>query len=715
MASTYTDGLAVEIIGSGDKAGSWGDVTNNNLKALEQGIRGFSTIALTGTSTNINLPDGETVSETSGDARIRSSVVRFTGASGNHTVTLQVGGTSTGVKTSFIAINALDSTHSLIIDVGGTDATIPNGYAAHVHINGTTVTNSFANLAVDKIALKNTEIISNEDDNEILIGADKVILGDGIGNVTLESNSSNNLILQSGNDSATASITVASGINANVDITPHGTGEVNISKVDIDDGEIDGTDIGANAVGTGAFSTLSATGTSTLVAINASGNIATSGSTTITAANGLVASAGGATITGNSTIAGTLSSLQGLTLSSGAINVGNGGIINTGSIAGVTTIAANNTIETSGNINTTGSGSITAANGLVVTAGGANLNNSGITNAGSISGLSALSVAGNIDTTSGGNLTVAGTITSTGTLTASGGINSSGILSMGLNAITNATSISGVSGTFSSTVSAATVTGSSSVITPRVTTASAADLLIQPNSDGKVNVTSTNTATGHENPAIKIEATAGWIGLEVGDSNDLITTRVNDIYGLVVQEDGAYIHDNSDGAGNRYLGFGSGVAADTMGIRRNISDTTLEIRDETSGGSWGRPYYSDMRSGGGSYFKSAVNLGDASSGSLPANFAGSVVHSLGSIPKILRAVLKCNHSSGDNGYAQNDEVDLLSLQTDGSGASVSVGADATNVFVGCHDLDSVVLAHKDGSDGTTITKARWDIYVYAWK
>ena len=35
MASTYTDGLAVEIIGSGDKAGSWGDVTNNNLKAFQ--------------------------------------------------------------------------------------------------------------------------------------------------------------------------------------------------------------------------------------------------------------------------------------------------------------------------------------------------------------------------------------------------------------------------------------------------------------------------------------------------------------------------------------------------------------------------------------------------------------------------------------------------------------------------------------------------------
>ncbi|MFN9971235.1 MAG: TadE/TadG family type IV pilus assembly protein, partial [Phycisphaerae bacterium] len=48
--------------------------------------------------------------------------------------------------------------------------------------------------------------------------------------------------------------------NGNIDLTPNGTGEVNISKVDIDAGAIDGTAIGANSASTGAFTTLSATG-----------------------------------------------------------------------------------------------------------------------------------------------------------------------------------------------------------------------------------------------------------------------------------------------------------------------------------------------------------------------------------------------------------------------------------------------------------------------
>ena len=41
-------------------------------------------------------------------------------------------------------------------------------------------------------------------------------------------------------------------------LTPNGTGEVDISKVDIDAGAIDGTVIGANSASTGAFTTVTA-------------------------------------------------------------------------------------------------------------------------------------------------------------------------------------------------------------------------------------------------------------------------------------------------------------------------------------------------------------------------------------------------------------------------------------------------------------------------
>jgi hypothetical protein len=488
MASTYTDGLAVEIIGSGDKAGSWGDVTNNNLKALEQGVRGFSTIALTGSATTINLPNGGTVSETSGDARIRSSVVKFTGAGANHTVTLQVGGTSTDVKTSFIAINALDSTYSLIIDVGGTDATIPNGYAAHVHVNGTTVTNSFANLAVDKIALKNTEIISNEDDNEILIGADKVILGDGTGDVTLESNGNNNLVVQTGHTD-TGTMTIVDGSNGDISITPHGTGKVVMDKVNIGGGEIDGTPIGANSENTGAFTTLSGTtsvttpsltntaalgitttesngdititphgtgevnianvdigggaiddtiigaavpaaGTFTTVGTSSDGAITANGSGNISSTTGNISTGGSISTSGSGTMtsAGLLTATAGVTLSTGGtLNVGSLGISNAGSIAGASTISASgNIVSDSGNIQVS-DGNL----GVGVSAGGAG--------SGNISADGLITTSGNITTTSTGTITAANGLTVT-----AGGIDlNGGNLDLASGGITNTGAIAG--------------------------------------------------------------------------------------------------------------------------------------------------------------------------------------------------------------------------------------------------------------------------------
>lgn len=47
--------------------------------------------------------------------------------------------------------------------------------------------------------------------------------------------------------------------NGNIDLTPNGTGEVNITKVDIDAGTIDGTTIGGASAAAGTFTTATAT------------------------------------------------------------------------------------------------------------------------------------------------------------------------------------------------------------------------------------------------------------------------------------------------------------------------------------------------------------------------------------------------------------------------------------------------------------------------
>jgi len=62
MSSTYSTNLALELIGNGDQAGTWGTTTNTNLGTLiEQAISGYVTQAITdGADTVITIPNGAT-------------------------------------------------------------------------------------------------------------------------------------------------------------------------------------------------------------------------------------------------------------------------------------------------------------------------------------------------------------------------------------------------------------------------------------------------------------------------------------------------------------------------------------------------------------------------------------------------------------------------------------------------------------------------------
>jgi len=84
MASTYSTNLAIELPGTGDQAGSWGNTTNNNLGTLiEQAISGYVTQAMTtGNTTTITIPNGAT-------GVARNMFIEMTGTGGTNTV-LQV-------------------------------------------------------------------------------------------------------------------------------------------------------------------------------------------------------------------------------------------------------------------------------------------------------------------------------------------------------------------------------------------------------------------------------------------------------------------------------------------------------------------------------------------------------------------------------------------------------------------------------------------------
>jgi len=571
MASTYTDGLGIELIGTGDRAGSWGDVTNNNLQSLEQSIRGVSTVALTGTTSTLNIGDGSTASETATDAAGRSSVIIFTGTLGaTHTVTLQVGGTNAD-RASFVAMN--ETTQDVALSRGsGNAVTIPSGYTARIFLDGTDARNALSNLKLDKIRFKNDEI-TNATAGTFRITGDIANLGESSGtdDVYLTTPSSTkDLILQTnGTTSGRSKIVIDSADNGNIDVTPHGTGSVVISKADINSGTIDGTTINATSVTTSSATITGGTINNTIIggATPAAGNFSTVdinggtidgtivGGTTPAAGNFSTVDIDGGTIDGatlnastitNSPISGGSGSFTTLsatgTTTTAAINA-SGNIDSGGNVT-----ASNFTADANGNISTSGTGAISTVNGDISTSG-----------TGSISSNRTITAATGITATTGGLTATAGGLTVT-----AGGADISGGIDNNSGGITNTGNISGAG-----TIGSGAIT-SSGAITGTSLTASSSGAI----AGGAITGTSLSVGTGASNTVTAGKVTTGEINHATS-----ITSKIGAGDKFKVDTNGAQVV-----ATNGYLNMSSTSGATGFGLRNNSG--TLEIKN-SSLGSWG--------------------------------------------------------------------------------------------------------------------------------
>jgi len=86
MASSYSD-LGIELMATGENAGTWGTKTNTNLQIVEKAIAGYVEQAVTsGGTTVLSITDGDTTESTS---VARHAVIKLTGTiTGNSIVTV---------------------------------------------------------------------------------------------------------------------------------------------------------------------------------------------------------------------------------------------------------------------------------------------------------------------------------------------------------------------------------------------------------------------------------------------------------------------------------------------------------------------------------------------------------------------------------------------------------------------------------------------------
>ena len=88
MASTYTTDLAIQLMATGENAGTWGDKTNDNFKVIQQAIAGYQELSIAGgaQTTALTIANSPTLSVA------RNIVIKLTGTiTGNQIVTIPNG------------------------------------------------------------------------------------------------------------------------------------------------------------------------------------------------------------------------------------------------------------------------------------------------------------------------------------------------------------------------------------------------------------------------------------------------------------------------------------------------------------------------------------------------------------------------------------------------------------------------------------------------
>jgi len=192
MASTYSPGLKITLMGDGDQSGLWGQTTNTNLGTLiEQAITGVTSIVMS--NANYTLTSFNGVSD-----EARNAVIVATGT--NNAVRDII---PPVVKKLYIVANNTGGGYAVrVIGATGTGVSIPSGATQVVYCDGT-------NFIAASGAFVNGTVLG--------------VTGGGTGLNTL---TANNVILGNGTSSPTF---VAPGTTGNV-LTSNGTTWVSASN-----------------------------------------------------------------------------------------------------------------------------------------------------------------------------------------------------------------------------------------------------------------------------------------------------------------------------------------------------------------------------------------------------------------------------------------------------------------------------------------------------
>jgi hypothetical protein len=191
------------------------------------------------------------------NTKLLPRITQILDSSGNEVIKF---GTTGSAVNEITVTNAATGDNPTISATGEADTgiTFENSESEEILILDATAT-AVNEFTVANAATGNAPTLSATGDNtdiDINItpkGTGEVVIGTGSASGKITTNSTQDLVLDTNSGTNSGTITITDGADGNIDITPNGTGEVNISKVDIDGGTINGiTDLAVADGGTGA-------------------------------------------------------------------------------------------------------------------------------------------------------------------------------------------------------------------------------------------------------------------------------------------------------------------------------------------------------------------------------------------------------------------------------------------------------------------------------
>ena len=155
MASSYSADLKLELMATGEKSGTWGDITNTNLIILQQAIAGYEAVSIAGVAQTTPLTFSNGLISNG-----KNAIIELTGTiTGNQIVTI-----ADGIEKNYVIKNSTSGAFTVQFKTasgsGPTWSTTDKGVKT-LYSNGTDVIDVNANLS--QINLVNQNEVRFED------------------------------------------------------------------------------------------------------------------------------------------------------------------------------------------------------------------------------------------------------------------------------------------------------------------------------------------------------------------------------------------------------------------------------------------------------------------------------------------------------------------------------------------------------------------------